>query len=139
MTTGLYLAGKAAILRGTVSLGSDSIRLLPVTAGYVPDLATHATLTDVPEGNRSATGTALANRTFTTASGLARFDAADTVLPAVPSGDPVSAFVLYKHTGVDATSLLIGYFDNFANLPITPDGRDIVATWPETIDRIFSW
>lgn len=138
MTTALYAPGKAAILRGDLDVSGGDIRVLPVTAAYTPNMTAHANLEDVAGGARAAAAVALTSKVITTAIGLAIFDADDVTFPSVASGDDIVGLVMYLHTGNEATATLLGYFDYFSNLPLTPDGRDVVATWPDTTNRIFS-
>jgi hypothetical protein len=58
-------------------------------------------------------------------------DAADTLFPAV-SGDQVEALIIYKDTGVAATSPLLIYFDTAAGgagITLVPNGGDITAVY----------
>jgi hypothetical protein len=47
------------------------------------------------------------------------------------------SFVIYRDTGVEATSQLVALFDTAINLPITPNGGDITLTWSNDTNRIF--
>ncbi len=139
MTTALYATGKASICRGDLDLEAGDIRAIPVTAAYTPNFTTHNALDDGGGGARAGAAVALTAKVLSVASGLVTFDADDVTFPSVASGDDIVGVVLYLHTGTESTSLLLGYFDYFSNLPLTPDGRDVVATWPSTTNRIFSW
>jgi hypothetical protein len=46
------------------------------------------------------------------------------------TGDVSEAVILYKDTGVAATSPLIAYIDTATGLPVTPNGGDITVTVP---------
>ena len=129
MTTGLYDYGS----QGQINLTTSDIRAIPVTQLYNPKLATHTTLADIPEVARAAEAVVLVNRTTNDD----RFDADDLVFPSVVEGlgYPIIAVVLYDHD----TEILLGYFDYFYNLPLSPDGRDVLFMWPDDADRIFSW
>lgn len=129
MTTGLYDSFYVG-----VDLLADDIRLVPVSDRYRPDFVAHATLADVPAGARSAEAEIMTARVLV---GLT-FDAADVTFPGVPEGEDILGFLMYKHTGNEATSTLVGYFDYFSNLPLTPDGRPVVVAWPDTVYRIFT-
>jgi len=64
---------------------------------------------------------ALSSKTFT--GGV--FDAANGTWSAV-SGDQCEAVVIYRYTGVDATSNLMFFLDTgVTGLPVTPNGADI--------------
>lgn len=127
MTTGIYLASEG------IDLLVDDIRALPVTQLYNPKLATHILLADIPEASRAAEAVVLAHRTTNDD----RFDADDITFPSVVEGlgYPITGVVLYAHN----TGILLGYFDYFFNLPLDPDGRDVVFMWPDDENRIFSW
>ncbi len=135
MANGLYAAAKGSLLTAGLDLSAATIRALPVDAGqYTVNLATHATLTDVPSGARSAAGVALASKTTT--GGV--FDAADLTFPAVANGKVCSAYILYNHTGTDGTSKLIAYIDTATGLPLTATGADVVSVWDNGASKIFA-
>lgn len=142
MTTALYALGKAAISRGDVDLESADIRAIPVTAAYTPNFTTHEDMVDVGAGARAvayADAQILTAKTLSTASGKVTFDADDLTFPGVASGDDIVALLVYVHTGTESTSILLGYFDYFANLPLTPDTRDVVFAFPGDANKVFSW
>lgn len=125
MANALYNFAKESFITGSINLSTDDIRVILVdTADYTVNLATDQDLVDVPGAARVAVSDALASKTV--ADGV--FDAADKVLSAV-TGDPSEALVIYKHTGTEATSLLIAYIDSGTNLPVTPNGGDITIQW----------
>lgn len=125
MANALYNFAKESFITGSIDLSTDDIRVILVdTADYTVNLATDQDLVDVPGAARVAVSDALASKTV--ADGV--FDAADKVLSAV-TGDPSEALVIYKHTGTEATSLLIAYIDSGTNLPVTPNGGDITIQW----------
>ncbi len=115
-----------------VDLDADTIKAVLIDAAdYTVDIANHDFLDDVPAGARVATGT-LANKTVT-----ARvFDADDLTLTSV-TGDPSEAIILYKDTGVEATSRLIAYIDTATGLPVTPNGANINIVWDSGANKIF--
>lgn len=139
MTTALFAPGKAALLRGEFGLESGDIRAILVNELYTADFTAHASLEDVDPAARAATAVALSAKVITVTDGLATFDADDVTFAGVPAGDDVIGVILYLETGDETTSTLIGFFDYFANLVLTPDGRDMVFSWPSTVDRIFTW
>ena len=137
--SGLYALTKATISRGGLNLETADIRAIPVTALYTPNFTTHDFLDDVGAGARSATAVALSAKTLAVAAGVVAFDANDLTFPAVPTGDPIVALILYVHTGTESTSRLLAYLDYFTSLPITPDSRDIVFAFPSDAAKVFSW
>lgn len=138
---GLYAAGKAQILLQGCNY-VYALRAVPVTSLYSPDLVAHTSLLDIPGAARAAPGellTGVAATPYMGAQARAALNADDLTILAVPSGDPIVALVLYLDTGAEGSSTLVAYLDYFANLPLTPDGRDVVFTWPDDDNKIFSW
>lgn len=133
MANALYDLGRQAFLNADIDWAADDIRVILVDNGaYTVNLATHDFLDDVPGGARIAVSAALGGKTST--AGVA--DANNVTFTAV-SGASVESIVLYKHTGVEATSNLIGYIDTATNLPITPNGGDITVSWDNGANKIF--
>lgn len=124
MANALYDAGKDAILTGGVDFVTDTIKAVLVDdEDYTPNLATDANLIDIPVLGRVATET-LTNRTVT--AGV--FDADDTNFVGVV-GDTYEYLVIYKDTGVEATSTLIILYDSAPGMPNDPTGGDILVEW----------
>ena len=104
------------ILRDSaVDFDTDTIRAILVETGYVFSAA-HANFSDLTNtrgdgGDTRADGEALASKTGV--NGLC--DAADAVFASV-TGTNINAFVVYKDTGVDSTSKLLGYFDSVSTI-----------------------
>lgn len=133
MANALYTKGKQNILDGNIAFDSDTIKVQLVdTADYTVNLSTDDAFDDVPVAARVGTATALASKTIT--DGV--FDAADTTLSAV-TGDPSEALVIYKDSGVEATSWLIAYIDTATGLPVTPNGGNIIVQWDNGANKIF--
>lgn len=119
--TGRYAAGKEAFGNGQINWLTDDIRAVIVdSADYTVDLATDATLADVPSGARIATTASLTGKT--NVGGV--LDAVDISVAGV-TGDPAEAVVVYKHTGVEATSTLLSYNDG----TLTPNGGLVNIVW----------
>lgn len=133
MANALYDKGRQGFLDGSIDWDTDDIRAILIDTGaYTVNLATHANLDDVAAASRIAVSAALGTKTVV--DGVA--DAADVTFTAV-TGVSVEAIVLYKHTGVEATSRLIAYIDTATGLPVTPNGGDIKITWADTASKIF--
>jgi hypothetical protein len=133
MANALYAKGKQNILDGNVAFDSDTINVQLVdTADYTVNLSTDDALADVPAGARVGAAVALASKTIV--DGV--FDAADTTLSAV-TGDASEALVIYKSSGVEATSWLIAYIDTATGLPVTPNGGNIIVQWDNGANKIF--
>lgn len=133
MANAMYAKGLEAFLTGQINWASDTIKAVLVdTLTYTPNLATHQFLSDIPEAARVATSPSLDLKSA--ANGVA--DAADVTFSAV-SGNQSEALVIFKSTGVDASSRLICYIDTATGLPITPGGGDITVVWDNGANKIF--
>lgn len=103
------------------------------SGGRVINLTAPDNLDDVAAGGRVAVSGALAGKTVT--GGVA--DANDVTFTSV-TGDPCEALIIYKHTGTESTSRLIGVIAGSATgLPVTPNGGDITVAWDSGVNRIF--
>ncbi len=127
-----YLKGQQAFLEGSVAWLTDNIKAVLVSAGYTPNTATDQFLSDIG-ANIVATSANFSGKT----SNGGTADATDLTFPAV-SGALVQYLVIYKNTGVFATSPLIMLVDTAVNLPLTPNGGDIVVQWDNGTDKIFT-
>ena len=126
MANAFYAQGIDAFLAGSIAYSSDTIKVdLVSSASYTPNLSTdqyHSTVTS--SGGIIAAGVALASKTHS--GGTA--SAANTVWTAV-TGGAAAYIVIWKDTGTDSTSPLIGLIDTATGLPVTPNGGDITAAW----------
>jgi hypothetical protein len=104
------------ILDGTIDLDSDTIKVSLHASTYTPAV-THDFFDDltneVTGSNYTAGGATLGSTAVTTVTtNDAMFDAADTTWSAHASGFSTARYaVIYKSTGTDSTSPLIGYID----------------------------
>lgn len=105
-----------------VDFNTDDIRLLLLTSGATPTVATDEDVADAIASSGEVTGSeyarkALAGEAITLSSGTVTFDASD---PAAYS-QSASGFsdaryaVLYKHNASDASAALVAYYDLGAN------------------------
>lgn len=100
----IFDKGREGIADRTIDLTGD-IRVMLVKSAYTFNAA-HQFLSDITAGNDNGRSAALGSKTYT--SGV--LDAADTslvTLAAVAS----NAYVIFQHTGSDATARLIAYLD----------------------------
>jgi hypothetical protein len=137
MSNALYDKGRQKFLQADIDWLVDDIKAVLVNVSgagtlYTPNLATDEFLSDIPAGARVATSSNLATKTAT--AGVA--DADDVAFTTV-SGATSEALVLYKDTGVAATSPLIAYIDSATGLPITPNGGNINVVWDNGSSKIF--
>lgn len=124
MTNRLYDPGRQAFLDGDIAYLTDTIRLVLVGVGYVPNTVTDQFLSSIAPGDRVATSGPLVAKTST--NGVA--DAADVVFP-VLAGPLVQYLVLYQDTGADFTSRLIALWDSVAGMPFAPSGAGLIVRW----------
>lgn len=124
MANAIYPKWKEAVMQASAnsSLGG-TLKVALVDTGTYTYSAAHEFLSSLA----GVVGTAqtLGSKTFV--NGI--LDAADATFTAV-SGVTVEALVLYLDTGVAGTSRLVAYIDTgVTNLPVTPNGGDIVIQW----------
>lgn len=132
MASALYPKAKEDFLSGNINLVGDTIKVLLVDNTYVYS-ASHEDLADVSAGARVASSSALTTPTVT--SGV--FDADDLVMSGI-TGDDIYYLIIYKDTGVEATSRLILFVDTFVSgIPNTPNGADRTIEWNNGTSKIF--
>lgn len=115
-----------------VDLDTDDIRVMLVLSTYVYD-ATDEFLADLGavDNGRSA---ALSAKTLDAS---AIFDADDSTLTAT-AGSACNALIIFKHTGADATAVLVAYLDDVVGLPFTPEAAQVCPiVWPAAGNKIF--
>lgn len=137
MANALFTPYKEALLSQSpvVDLDTDTIKVALVTAAYTFNGADQFLSSGAGTVGGSRVGTDQTLGTKTVAAGV--FDAADVTFTAV-TGAQVTAYVVYKDTGVAATSPLIAYFDAAASgLPVTPNGGNISIAFDAGTNRIF--
>lgn len=135
MANTLYDKGRERFLTGVFNWSTDTIKVLLIdTASYTANFTTHEYLSDVSSGARIGTTSGVTIGSKTTTGGAA--DGADITFSAV-TGASVEALIIFKDTGVEATSPLIAYIDTATGLPITPNGGDIIVTWDNGANKIF--
>jgi hypothetical protein len=133
MANALYDKARELFLTGGLNMATDNIKCVLVdTATYTVNLGTDQFLSIIPGVELVATSANLSGKTVS--AGV--FDALDVVFATV-AGDVAEALVIYKDTGVAATSPLIVYIDVAAGLPVVPNGGNITVTWDNGADKIF--
>ena len=134
MANALYGLGRQAFLDADIDWSANDIKAILVdTALYVVAINTDQFLSIIAGGAIIATSANLSGKTST----LGTADANDVTFSAV-SGATVEAVVIYKDTGVAATSPLIAYIDTATGLPVTPGGGDIIVQWSSGANKIFT-
>jgi hypothetical protein len=106
MANVLYPKFKQALFNKEINLDTDTIKVMLLDADYTYNAA-HDFLDDVAAGSRVDTPITLANTSIT--DGV--FDADDVTFTTVSNATDVVAILIYKDTGVEATSNLIAYID----------------------------
>lgn len=136
MASALYPKFKQSLLSQSpsVDLDTDTIKVALVNTStdytysaahqYKSSVTSYSGTTDQTLGTVSIT------------SGV--FDAADSTFTsvAIDGAKTVQALVIYKDTGVAATSPLIAYIDGFS--AITPNGGSITVTYDNGASKIFA-
>lgn len=133
MANALFDPGREGFLDGSIDWDTDTIKE-SLVRGYAFNAA-HKFLSDVTGagGVQVATSGALASKTVT--NGVA--DAADVTHTAVAAGAAITSIIVFKDTGVAGTSRLIAFIDTATNLPVTPNGGDIIVQWDNGANKIF--
>lgn len=131
MANALFDFGREGILDRTIDMTGD-VRVMLVLSSYAFSNA-HKFLADIGavDNGRSAT---LSGHTY--AAGV--FDAADTYVNAT-AASASKAFILFQHTGSDATARIIHYMDTpSSGLPFTPAvGQKVNCVFDDGPNRIF--
>jgi len=134
MASGIYVAGKRAMMGGDVDLINDAIgaALIDLDA-YTPDLSEDESLSDVPDA-------AVLAQTVLTGKALdgTAFRADNAVFASVADeGQTATAVLLYLDEDTYSGSTLIALFDDSTAFPVTPDGTDITVQWDTGAGGIF--
>lgn len=131
MANVVYNYAKAELLRGHIALDSDTIKVALVTSSYTPDIDTHENFDDITNEvsgtGYTAGGATLANKAVTKDTGDDEgvFDADDVTWGSATI--TARAAIVYRSSGVAATSQLIAYID-FAE-DKSSSGGDFVMQW----------
>lgn len=131
MASFIYNIGKKEILSGEIDLTNDTIKVALVTSSYSADKDAHEHFDDIDNevvgSPYVAGGSELANKAFNADNTNDRGELdADDVTWAVAT-ITARAAIIYKSTGVAATSTLIAYVD-FGQDYIT-SGLDFTIEW----------
>lgn len=134
MANALYDLARQSFLSQSPSIDwdTDNIKVSLVrSSAYTPNLATDQFLSSV--ATRVADSGNLTGKTV--AAGVA--DADDVTFVAVAAGAAIQYILIWKDTGVAATSPLIALIDTATGLPVTPGGGDITIAWDAGANKIF--
>lgn len=144
MAVGASLYGKALthFVKGEISYLSDPIKVALLTSAYTFNQDVHETFADVVAAESvgsgyTARGQLLGTKTVTydAATNRARAFAADSVWTPAAGGSLATAHaVVYKDTGTNSTSWLIGYV-NFGTT-VTTTGAALTINWDD-VEGVF--
>lgn len=135
MANTMYTNAKELLLTAGINWLTDTIKAVLVNVSYSADFNAHRYLSDVtgivPGVQNVKT---LAGKTVT--GGAA--DADNLTFPFVASGQNVYYVLIYKDTGVAATSPLIMLIDTATGLPVITTGANLYITFDNGPSKIFS-
>jgi hypothetical protein len=125
MANALYPAWKQALLQFTTNnnLSSGTVKAALLTAGYTYSSSDqfYSAISSSVVGTPQTIG----SKTFTNGT----FDGSDVTYTAV-TGSQVVSIAIYIDTGSASTSPLVAFINTgVTNLPVTPNGGDILITW----------
>lgn len=125
MANAMFGLGREAFLAAGIDALTDTIALSLFTTAYTPNLTTDQ-FYSTPVGAVSPTAGPV---TLTSVTGaLGTLSAANVTFTSV-SGSASAFLVLFKNTGTNSTSPLIGLIDTATGLPVTPNGGNITVAW----------
>lgn len=135
MANFVYGKAKQSILNGDINFITDQIKLIFVDSNYIPDMSLDQYVSDISISAIKYRSNNLNN--VTTALGI--LDADDVSISDYP-GDACEALIIYKDTGNDTTSSLIGYIDSSAGLPFTGSSSTIpiIIVWDNGPNKIIA-
>ena len=133
MSNALYGLGKEKILSGAIDLTTNTVKVRLVKNTYAQNLSTDEFVSSVTKVT-GTTDQTLTGKSVT----LGVFDADDVTFTAVPAGETSEGVVIYKDTGVEATSPVLAYIDTITGFPLATNGGDITVQWDNGISKIFS-
>ena len=133
MANALYGLGKEKILSGAIDLTTNTIKVRLVKNTYAQNLSTDEFISSVTKVT-GTTDQTLTGKSVT----LGVFDADDVTFTAVPAGETSEGVVIYKDTGVEATSPVLAYIDTITGFPLATSGGNITVQWDNGSYKIFS-
>ena len=114
--------------------GGSTIKAILIDTAFYTYSAAHANLSDVAGGSRVGTAVAL---TLIDAAAGGVLDANDVSVTGLSSPPTVEAIILYKDTGVEATSTLLAYIDTATSGLPTPAGvSQVDIAWNNGANKI---
>ena len=129
----LYPSAKQLLLEAKLNWLSDPIYGILLDTNFYTFSPNHASLADIDDQAFVKSSAYLTGRTTT--NGVA--DANDLSFDPITGGPIVQAVILVKDGGTAIETKLIAYIDTAANLPYTPDGKNIVVVWDNGPQKLF--
>ena len=133
MSSMLYYKARELFLTRGLDWVTDPLKLQLIDAQQYTPSPSHIYLSEIPIGARIHDAVELTGRTAL--NGTA--DADDITIVGVPADISVGALIVYRDSGDDSTSHLVGYLNNGNGLPFISNGNDIILTWNNGFNRIF--
>lgn len=126
MANRAFILGTEAFLEGNIDALTDTLACAMFTAAYTPNTNTDQ-FYSTPIASGGLIGTKITLTTVTGSGGTLSAD--NTVFPSVTGGSTVTQLVVFKDTGTNGTSKLIGLVDTAAGLPLLTDGNNVTVAW----------
>lgn len=119
-----YLLGLQKIIYQTINWDTDLIKAILCTSAYTPNYATHEFASTPAANSLSGYTRPTLTCSFNTNDGSDRIElrANDVTISGISSGQTIASIVIYKDTGSDATSPLIGVT---TGLSLVTNGSDV--------------
>ena len=136
-----YAAGGNAFGLGDIlwkASGGSTIKAVLVDSGAYTVSAAHSNLSDIPAAARSSNyGATDQTLTLIDAASDGELDANDISFTSLSGAPSFEAIVLYKSTGVEATSTLLYYIDTATSgLPTTAGANTVNVAWNNGANKI---
>lgn len=135
MADALYPLARQSFLAGSPTIDWDTDDIKCVLVRSYTYSAAHQFYTDIAGGGGTVVATSANFGGKTATNGVS--DANDITFTAVGAGAACQSLIIYRDTGVAATSPLIAYIDAATGLPVTPNGGDITVQWDAGANKIF--
>ena len=134
MANALYGKARQAFLDADIDWSVDTIKAILVdTASYTVSIDVDEFLSTIAGGARIGSAATLASKTST----LGVADAADISFTGLVGAPTIEALVIYKDTGVEATSRLIAYIDTATGLPVAAAATQVDVAFDSGANKIF--
>lgn len=116
----MYPSAAQKLWEGEFDWVNDTIKVALLSATYV--------YSDAHDFHNDLSGIVATHTLTGKSNSLGILDADNPVLVIAPSS-PITQAVIYKDSGVSATSPLMFFLDSANGLPFTPDGSELELEW----------